>query len=214
MIEIPTKKEKIEEFGNEALANLLKKIQDESDKEIENIQNKTKLKLEEIEKETQKLVEEVKEKELAKETSRIDFLKKRTETEYQQEARKIKIEAKEMLIDEVYDIIETEFSDFRKTKEYEKFLKKTLLRGTKNMRLEEVKIFIDEKDNKIFSKIIDNLSKNEGINCTLDKSSLKTIGGFILTDVRERVRIDYTLENLLDVSKERIRTKINELLFE
>ncbi len=213
MIEIPTDEKKVEKFDSEALARLLQKIQEEADSELKRIQRNTKAKLENIENETQKLVEEIKKREVAKETSRIDFLKKRTETEYQQEARKIIIQTKEMLIDEVFDQVEIEFGSFRKNKEYSNYLERTLIRSIKNMRVKEVKILIDKKDEPIITKIMEGLSKKEGIKCTLNKTSLETSGGFILMDSRERVKIDHTLENLLEASKERIRTKINELLF-
>ncbi|MHA1198726.1 MAG: V-type ATP synthase subunit E [Candidatus Heimdallarchaeaceae archaeon] len=212
MINIPTSEEKPININNEALTRLLEKIQKEAEDAVKKIQIEAKAKLEEIEKGTKKLVEEVKKKELDKEVSRIDFLRKRTETEFQQEAKKIKIQAKEKLIDDVFEKVESTVSDFRKNKKYTSYLEKTLAKSIKNMRVNQVKIIIDKKDVTIFKKIIENISKKDKVECVLE-SSLKTEGGFILTDSKERVRINHTLENLLDASREKIRTKINELLF-
>ena len=210
---MPKKDETTLKYDEEALERLLKKIEDETAKEVSKIRLETKKKLEEISKETQKMAEDIKLKELAKEKSRIDFLKKRTETEYEQEARKIEIQTREKLIDDVYDKLEIMISDFRKNKNYEKYLRKTLSRNIKNMREDQVKILIDKRDVAIFKKIVSEIAKKEGVKCEIEDSYLDTEGGFILTDIRERVRINQTLENLLEASRDKIRTKINELLF-
>ena len=192
---------------------MLDKLQKEANNEIKKIQKETKSGLEEIEKETQKLVEEIKKKELDKEISRIEFLKKRTETEHQQEARKIIIQTREKLIDEVFEIVEQEVSLIRKNKKYEKYLEITLIKAVRNMREKQIKILIDKKDEAFFSKIVKTMSKKDGIDCIINTTSLKTQGGFILTDSRERVRINHTIENLLESSREKIRTRINDLIF-
>ena len=105
-MKIPHRKAEQEKNRDEAFSRLLEKIQNEANAEIQKIQNQTKKKLEEIEIETEKMAEEVKKKELEKENSRIDFLKKRTETEFQQEAKKIEIQTREKLIDEVFAKVE------------------------------------------------------------------------------------------------------------
>jgi vacuolar-type H+-ATPase subunit E/Vma4 len=206
--------EHCESFSEEALNRLLKKIQDETTKEVKQIQKETKKKLADISTETQRLVDDIKKRELAKEKSRIEFLRKRTETEYEQEARKIEIQTRENLIDDVYERLEIAIKDFRKNKDYEAYLRKTLTRNVRNMREKKVKVIIDKRDETIFKKIVAEIVKKEGIECEIDSSSLKTEGGFIITDQKERVRISQTLENLLETSRDKIRTRINELLFE
>ncbi|MCE7742603.1 MAG: hypothetical protein GOP50_09105 [Candidatus Heimdallarchaeota archaeon] len=210
---MPKNENKSVSINDEALTKLLKKIQEEATDEVQRLKKETKTKLESIEEETLKMVEEIKKKELDKEKSRIDFLRKRTETEHQQEARKIKIQTREKLIDEVFEKLEIVINDFRNNKNYKDYLETTLIKNIKSMREKKIMIIIDKKDVTIFKKIIDDITKKEEIECKIESSSLKTAGGFILTDPKERVRINHTLENLLDASREKIRTKINEILF-
>lgn len=215
MIKVPKKEEnKSTRYNTEALKKLLEEIKKETAKEVKTIQNETKKRLEEISNETQSMVEDIKKRELEKEESRIEFLRKRTKTEYEQDARKIEIQTRENLIDDVFERLEIIIKDFRKNKDYEDYLRKTLTRNVKNMREKKVRVIIDKRDETIFKKIVNDISKSEKIECEIDSSYLKTEGGFILTDLRERVKISQTLENLLDASRDKIRTKINELLFE
>ena len=196
-----------------ALSRMIAKINKEAEKQAELIRRETKKKLEEMEKETRKLVEEIKEEELSKETSRIDFIRKRTETEYQQNAKKITVQARENLIDQVFEQVEKEILKFRENKKYSEYLENLLNSTIKNISTEKMKIIGDKKDKEILNKITSAVTQKRGINFKIDTSSVQTLGGFIITDEDERIKIDYTIENTLKISNEKIRSKINEILF-
>ena len=123
------------------------------------------------------------------------------------------IQTREGLIDKVFEEVEKKISLLRKNPIYPEYLEKRLLKSINDMREKHIKVIIDKRDESIFKKIISNASKKIDIECIIEISPVKTLGGFILTDSKERVRINYTIENLLEVSRENIRTKINELLF-
>ncbi len=197
-----------------ALSRLLSKIEKEAEKEARMIQLDTKKKLEEIEKETRKLAEEIKKEELSKETSRLDFIRKRTETEYQQNAKKIMVQARENLIDQVFEQVEKEILNFRENKRYLAYLEHLITSTIRNISTEKMKIIGDKKDKEVLNKITSSVSQKKGIQFKIDTTSIKTLGGCIITDEDERIKIDYTIENTLKVSKEKIRSKINEILFE
>ena len=76
-----------------------------------------------------------------------------------------------------------------------------------------MKILIDKKDEKLIQEIVKEFNKTRETNVIIGTPRIQTSGGFILTDIDERIRIDYTMENTLLASKDTIRTKINEQLF-
>ena len=201
----------IENMDN--LTRLLKKIHAEAQKEARKIKKKAKLELEKFEKETNLLVEQVKEKEIEKEVGRFDFIRKRTESEYQQKARRILIQARESLIDEVFEQIEKELANFRSNSAYTKYIRSKLESTVHNIKNNDMKILIDKKDEKIIQEIVKEFNKTRKTNVIIGTPRIQTSGGFILTDIDERIKIDYTLENTLQVSRDTIRTKINEQLF-
>ena len=195
------------------LTRLIIKIKNAAEEEAKIINREAKQKLEEIEKGTKKLVDEVKKQELEKEKSRLDFIRKRTETEFEQKAKRIIIQARESIIDQVFENVKKEMLVLRDNKGYSKYLENLLIYTIRNITAQRMKIIADKKDKEILNKITSNIAKKEKVNFKVDVSSLKTQGGFILTDDYGRIRIDYTIENTLKASRDKIRTKINEILF-
>ncbi|MCG3258790.1 MAG: V-type ATP synthase subunit E [Candidatus Heimdallarchaeota archaeon] len=195
------------------LTRLIIKIKNAAEEEAKIINREAKQKLEEIEKGTKKLVDEVKKQELEKEKSRLDFIRKRTETEFEQKAKRIIIQARESIIDQVFEQVKKEMLVLRDNKGYSKYLENLLIDTIRNITAQRMKIIADKKDKEILNKITSNIAKKEKVNFKVDVSSLKTQGGFILTDDYGRIRIDYTIENTLKASRDKIRTKINEILF-
>lgn len=195
------------------LTRLIIKIKNAAEEEAKIISREAKQKLEEIEKGTKKLVDEVKKQELGKETSRLDFIRKRTETEFEQKAKRIIIQARESIIDQVFEHVKKEMLVLRDNKGYSKYLENLLIYTIRNITAQRMKIIADKKDKEILNKITSNIAQKEKVNFKVDVSSLKTQGGFILTDDYGRIRIDYTIENTLKASRDKIRTKINEILF-
>lgn len=209
------KNEELPEKDTESssLTRLIIKIKNAAEEEAKIINREAKQKLGEMEKGTKKLVDEVKKQELDKETSRLEFIKKRTETEFEQKAKKIIIQARESIIDQVFEHVKKEMLVLRDNKGYSKYLENLLIYTIRNITAQRMKIIADKKDKEILNKITSNIAQKEKINFKVDVSSLKTQGGFILTDDYGRIRIDYTIENTLKASRDKIRTKINEILF-
>ncbi|MBY9001538.1 MAG: V-type ATP synthase subunit E, partial [Candidatus Heimdallarchaeota archaeon] len=203
------KKKTSEEHSSPNLDNLLKKIISEAENEAEKIREDTRKNLEIFEKETKNLVINLKKKELDKEIPHLEFIRKRTEVEYQQKARKTRIQAQEKLIDAVFEKVEKELMNFRINPEYKIYLKSRLESTQRAFKTKDMKIIIDQRDENLINKTVANLQKEKDLSFIVQVSELITSGGFILTDFDERVRIDYTIEYLLEESKDVIRTKIN-----
>lgn len=199
--------------NDSSLQRLLDKIIKEAEGEVKNIRKDTKKKLNIFEKETIKLENEVKEEELEKEASRLDFIRKRTETEFNQKARRILIQTKESIIDEVLERVEKELNNFRKNKDYFDFIEKKLKATSKKIRDEKIKILVDKRDEKIVKDIISKIKVKSKKEFVVETSGIQTAGGFILTDGEERIRIDYTIDYILEESRQTIRAQIDELLF-
>lgn len=208
------KQKQKEEHSSSNLDNLLKKIISEAENEAAKLREETRKKLAKFEKETKMLVSDMKEKELEKELPHLEYIRRRTEAEYQQKAKRTRIQSKEKLIDEVFEKVEKDLSGFRKKTEYIEYLESKLKSTQRAFRSKEMKLLIDKRDESIIRKIITKLKKEKKMNFVVEVTELKTSGGFILTDKEERVKIDYTIEYLLEESRDAIRTKINEYLFD
>ncbi len=207
------KQKQREEHSSTNLDNLLKKIISEAENEAKRMREETRKKLVNFEKETKELISEIKDKELEKELPRLEYIRKRTEAEYQQKAKRIRIQTKEKLIDEVYEKVEKDLSNFRKNSEYKKYLESKLESTQRAFQSKDMKLLIDKRDESIIKQVVTKLEKEKNVKFIIEITELVTSGGFILTDKEERVRIDYTIEYLLEESRDIIRTKINEYLF-
>ena len=207
------KQKQRKERASTNLDNLLKKIISEAENEAERLREEARKKLANFEKETKALMSEIKHKELEKELPHLEYIRKRTESEYQQKAKRTRIQTKEKLIDEVFEKVEKDLSSFRKNSEYKKYLESKLKSTQRAFRSKDMKLLIDKRDENIIKRIITKLEKEKNVKFIIEITELVTAGGFILTDKEERVRIDYTIEYLLEESRDTIRTKINEYLF-
>ena len=208
------KQKQKEENSSSNLDNLLKKIISEAENEAAKLREETRKKHANFEKETKMLVSDTKEKELEKELPHLEYIRRRTEAEYQQKAKRTRIQSKEKLIDEVFEKVEKDLLGFRKKTEYIEYLESKLKSTQRAFRSKKMKLLIDKRDESIIRKIITKLKKEKKMNFVVEVTELKTSGGFILTDKEERVKIDYTIEYLLEESRDAIRTKINEYLFD
>lgn len=207
------KRKQKEEHASTNLDNLLKKIISEAENEAERMREETRKKLAKFEKETKELVSEIKHEELERELPHLEYIRKRTEAEYLQKAKRTRIQTKEKLIDKVFEKVEKDLSNFRKNSEYKKYLESKLESTQRAFRSKDMKLLIDKRDESIIKRIITKLEKEKNVKFIIEITELVTSGGFILTDKEERVRIDYTIEYLLEESRDTIRTKINEYLF-
>ena len=196
----------------ESLTRLEERIIQEAEEKVRKIKEETKLKLEEFNKETKEEIEKIKKTELEKEKSRLVYIANRVKAESEQKARKILIQTKEGLIDKVYSSVEEHLSDFRERKDYSDFIRKKLLSTIGKIKDKKLKLIIDKKDVKVIKEITKNL-ENSKTEFEIRSEELKSAGGFILTDMEERIRMDFTIEHLLSENKEKIRSKIKELLF-
>ncbi|MCK5141153.1 MAG: hypothetical protein KAQ70_03085, partial [Candidatus Heimdallarchaeota archaeon] len=120
------KQKQRKERASTNLDNVLKKIISEAENEAERLREEARKKLANFEKETKALMSEIKHKELEKELPHLEYIRKRTEAEYLQKAKRTRIQTKEKLIDEVFEKVEKDLSNFRKNSEYKKYLESKL----------------------------------------------------------------------------------------
>ena len=191
---------------------LLDKIYKEAKAEVEKIKQQTKQELEAFEKETARLVEETKKQEIEKEQYRINLQKRRIQANKEQEARTILLKTQEQLIDQVLDEVIKAMKDFRKLPTYKRFLEQRLKKLSKMIHEPKVRLLVDKRDKEMIEKIVKKLEK-ETEQIFILEPTLETLGGFVLTDLKERIRIEATIEYIFKVRQEAIRSQINQLLF-
>ncbi|MHA1687425.1 MAG: V-type ATP synthase subunit E [Candidatus Heimdallarchaeaceae archaeon] len=191
---------------------LVDKIYKEAKAEVEKIKQQTKQELEAFEKETARLVEETKKQEIEKEQYRINLQKRRIQANKEQEARTILLKTQEQLIDQVLDEVIKAMKDFRKLPTYKRFLEQRLKKLSKMIHEPKVRLLVDKRDKEMIEKIVKKLEK-ETEQIFILEPTLETLGGFVLTDLKERIRIEATIEYIFKVRQEAIRSQINQLLF-
>lgn len=147
--------------------------------------------------EAEKKVAGLKEKSDAETKRIIDLVKK-------QELASAELESKKMLLEAKKELIENVFSEVRKnlekldSKKREEFIKK-LLEKSKN-DIEVANVYCNEKDKKFL----------EGVNV----ESMELVGGLIAENEDKTVRVDYSFDTMLQSLKENELQNINKILFQ
>lgn len=195
------------------LNKLIETIYAEAKQKVEEIKSQTKEELDEYEQETARIVEETKKKEIEKESYRVELQKKRLKAQKEQEAKSIMLEVKERLIDQVMDEVLKAMQKFREMADYEKYLEARIGKLINMIHEPEIRILIDQRDSEIVKKVAKKLARKVPHKLLIEEK-IETLGGFIITDNNERIRIDATIEYLFKAREEIIRSKINQLLFE
>ena len=118
------------------------------------------------------------------------------------EAKRIKAEAREDAIKNVLEEFFNALAKCRSTPEYKKFLKKAVPEAAADLG-GNVTVHCLQEDKKLIPSI-----KNAKV-----VADLKGLGGALVESSDGKIRVDLTLETLVDSSRDEIRKQISEELF-
>lgn len=121
--------------------------------------------------------------------------RERKEASLKMEKKKILLSQKNMLVEEILQLVRDSAGKFRGTKEYALFLRKALEEGIKALHTDEVEIFYAAMDEKIVNELTKGI-KNRYEKVVFKKSEFKDIGiiiqskdGKVLYDNRFQARL-------------------------
>ncbi|MCX7884334.1 MAG: V-type ATP synthase subunit E [Caloramator sp.] len=194
----------------EKLNLFTKLIYDKIEKENESLLKKFNLEygnlLDEKKKEFEKQAEQLrKENEKNIEKQKLQIISKA-----KIEEKKIILEKRKEIFDEVLDALMAYCDDFTDKDEYREMFLNDLSKILKEMdSINNLQITITSKDFKRFKDVILNMFNDKNVDLNEDND---IIGGFIITDKEKNIRIDMSMKDRILNSKELIGEKIFEAL--
>ena len=193
-----------------ALENIINKIKEDSIRKAESFVASQQEKADEILAEAEAKIEAIKQNEDAKRSKRLDSIKDAETVLNKLEIRKIKLEEKRKILDEIYNKALEKILKLSKA-EYKKIVMKQL-----NAIQDGDIVYLSEKEQGVvLKKDIDEIAKNKGVKVTLSKDLNSNIAGIVIerTDVSLDFNIVLELKNLVnEMEGEIIKEIYNEWL--
>lgn len=193
-----------------ALENIINKIKEDSIRKAESFVASQQEKADEILAEAEAKIEAIKQNEDAKRSKRLDSIKDAETVLNKLEIRKIKLEEKRKILDEIYNKALEKILKLSKA-EYKKIVMKQL-----NAIQDGDIVYLSEKEQGVvLKKDIDEIAKNKGVKVTLSKDLNSNIAGIVIerTDMSLDFNIVLELKNFVnEMEGEIIKEIYNEWL--
>lgn len=178
-----------------ALENIINKIKEDSIRKAESFVASQQEKADEILAEAEAKIEAIKQNEDAKRSKRLDSIKDAETVLNKLEIRKIKLEEKRKILDEIYNKALEKILKLSKA-EYKEIVMKQL-----NAIQDGDIVYLSEKEQGVvLKKDIDEIAKNKGVKVTLSKDLNSNIAGIVIerTDMSLDFNIVLELKNLVN----------------
>lgn len=178
-----------------ALENIINKIKEDSIRKAESFVASQQEKADEILAEAEAKIEAIKQNEDARRSKRLDSIKDAETVLNKLEIRKIKLEEKRKILDEIYNKALEKILKLSKA-EYKKIVMKQL-----NAIQDGDTVYLSEKEQGVvLKKDIDEIAKNKGVKVTLSKDLNSNIAGIVIerTDMSLDFNITLELKNIVN----------------
>ena len=178
-----------------ALENIINKIKEDSIRKAESFVASQQEKADEILAEAEAKIEAIKQNEDAKRNKRLDSIKDAETVLNKLEIRKIKLEEKRKILDEIYNKALEKILKLSKA-EYKKIVMKQL-----NAIQDGDTVYLSEKEQGVvLKKDIDEIAKNKGVKVALSKDLNSNIAGIVIerTDMSLDFNIVLELKNIVN----------------
>lgn len=186
-----------------SLQNIISRIKEETDKEIDEIISTAKSEKERRLKEAREQIEEEKKQRMERMKREIENRKRAEIAKIKQEARKELIKLKEEIIRECFNKAIERLKNL-KGEEYKKIVEK-LMRETVKEIGKDCKIIPSRKEDEEIAK---------KLNLDIESKKIDSIGGFIAVSNDQRITIDNSFESILERKEKELRAEIGKLLFQ
>lgn len=198
----------------EGIAKIKERILEEAKEEKQNIIENAKAQAQDIKKQYEQKAKEILNDILDKASKTAEEKKRRIHSMAQLENRKQFLQAKQQIIDEVFDRAKASLQNMPAEK-YKNLIESMLLNSALSGNEE---LIISEHDkNRITPEFVQKINdKLRGMgkegNIRISKTFGNMIGGFILKS--QNLEINSTFDSLIDMEREELETEIAKILFE
>jgi V/A-type H+-transporting ATPase subunit E len=182
-------------------SNLIKRIEEESNREIKKIQQQAKKEADKILKEEKKRAQLRTDYILERGNNQSENQKKILISKTHQEVNRKLMNAKEAIIDDCFKQAHKKLADLN-ANQYKKIAATLLKQGTERIQ-NPGSVIISRSEDK-------DIAKKHGLKVT---DTGNTIGGMIIQSKDGKLTIDNTFEGILQRKKHEIRTEVGKILF-
>ena len=148
-----------------------------------------------------------------------DTLRKRIISEAEREARWVIIAEKEQLVNKVLEGLKDRLQSLINSKDYAKLLENMIVEASTAMECGHLLVHLNKRDKKItldFNALSNIIADKVGEPTTLEAyyDDTEFIGGLIVKRFENKVVVDYTFDNILQLRERQMKIAIAKVLFE
>ena len=197
------------------LASITKEILEDAERDARNIISRAEAEAERILKHAKEEAERRYEEIIRKSKERIKDKKRQAISLFELETKNNLLEAKEEIIEEVYDEAIKRLRQYTLTEEYTNCILRLIREASRQIKSDALIIRLNERDYQILTKKrLDELSRKLGVKIIKSDEKINCTGGVVVTSLDGKIIVDNTFENRLRILKDSLRTKIAKILFE
>ncbi|MCD6089843.1 hypothetical protein J7K07_09045 [Candidatus Bathyarchaeota archaeon] len=197
------------------LASITKEILEDAERDARNIISRAEAEAERILKHAKEEAERRYEEIIRKSKERIKDKKRQAISLFELETKNNLLNAKEKIIEEVYDEAIKRLRRYTLTKEYTNCILRLICEASRQINSDTLIIHLNERDHQILTKKrLDELSRKLGVKIIKSDEKINCTGGVVVTSLDGKIIVDNTFENRLRALKDPLRTKIAKILFE
>ena len=197
------------------LASITKEILEDAERDARNIISRAEAEAERILKHAKEEAERRYEEIVRKGKERIKDKKRQAISLFELETKNNLLEAKEEIIEEVYDEAIKRLRQYTLTEEYTNCIFRLIREASRQINSDALIIRLNERDHQILTKKrLDELSRKLGVKIIKSDEKINCTGGVVVTSIDGKIIVDNTFENRLRILKDSLRTKIAKILFE
>jgi len=197
------------------LASITKEILEDAERDARNIISRAEAEAERILKHAKEEAERRYEEIIKKGKERIKDKKRQAISLFELETKNNLLEAKEEIIEEVYDEAIKRLRQYTLTEEYTNCIFRLIREASRQIKSDALIIRLNERDYQILTKKrLDELSRKLGVKIIKSDEKINCTGGVVVTSLDGKIIVDNTFENRLRILKDSLRTKIAKILFE
>ncbi|MEJ2070935.1 MAG: V-type ATP synthase subunit E [Syntrophobacterales bacterium] len=131
------------------------------------------------------------------------------------ESKRRVAEAKEVVMNRVFELARARLLAFRDSPEYPDWLRKMLLKAVSELGGGSCRLVAHPEDaSRLTADLLDEVSRETGVSLELATDGQASPGGFLALSADGRLRYDATFQGILDRKRDSLRTELAKLLWQ
>jgi V/A-type H+-transporting ATPase subunit E len=196
-------------------SKITSRIEEDSEHEAQEILRNAQAKADEILAQAKIQAKSVEDEIIQKGRHDAELIKQRIIANAKLQAKKHGLDVKEEIIQHAFDEAEKRLTKITSSKEYPDILKNIIAEGVESIGVEDVEVVVREEDIKLVNNaFLKELRKKLGVNITLSKDSIESLGGAIIRTMDGKIVVNNTFETRMRRMRDELRSKVAKILFE